>query len=120
MRTVLFVCGQNRLRGATAEQIFSIREDIEVASAGTNADADTPLTAELVEWAEIIFVMENAHRTKMQQRFRTSLKSKRIICLDIPDDYEFMDPLLVRMLENRVARHLPSSPPSPPSPDASD
>jgi predicted protein tyrosine phosphatase len=112
MRTVLFVCSQNRLRSTTAEQIFSTREDIEVASAGTNADADTPLTAELIEWAEIIFVMENAHRAKLQKRFRSSLKSKRVVCLDIPDDYEFMDPLLVRMLENRVTQHLPSTPPS--------
>ena len=117
MPSVLFVCSQNRLRSATAEQVFAARKDIEVASAGTNADADTPLTAELVEWADIIFVMENMHRTKLQQRFRSSLKSKRVICLDIPDDYEFMDPLLVRMLENRVPQHLPRMPSTPEASD---
>jgi predicted protein tyrosine phosphatase len=117
MRTVLFVCGQNRLRSPTAEQVFSKRADLEVASAGTNHDADTPLTAELVEWADVIFVMENEHRSKLQRQFRSSLKSKRVICLDIPDDYEFMDPMLVRMLENRVARHLPNPPASPKASD---
>jgi predicted protein tyrosine phosphatase len=107
MKNVLFVCSQNRLRSPTAEQVFSRRPDIEVASAGTNHDAENPLTAELVEWADIIFVMEKTHRNKLQQRFRASLKKARIICLDIPDEFEFMDPMLVRLLETRVSRYLP-------------
>jgi predicted protein tyrosine phosphatase len=107
MKNVLFVCSQNRLRSPTAEQVFSRRPDIEVASAGTNHDADNPLTTELVEWADIIFVMEKTHRNKLQKRFRTSLKKARVICLDIPDEFEFMNPMLVRMLETRVSRYLP-------------
>lgn len=34
------------------------------------------------------------------------LNGQRVICLDIPDDYEFMDPTLVRLLENRVGPFL--------------
>ena len=79
MKNVLFVCSQNRLRSPTAEQVFSKRRDIEVASAGTNHDADTPLTHELVAWADIIFVMEKAHRAKLQKKFKASLKKARII-----------------------------------------
>ena len=109
MKTVLFVCSQNRLRSPTAEQVFSLRDDLDVASAGTNHDAETPLSSELVRWADLIFVMEKAHRTKVQRRFRTVLKGKRVICLDIPDDYAFMDPALVEILEARVLRHLPSN-----------
>lgn len=107
MKNVLFVCSQNRLRSPTAEQVFSRRPDIEVASAGTNHDADNPLDRELVEWADIIFVMEKAHRNKLQKRFRASLKKARVICLDIPDEFEFMDPMLVRLLETKVSRYLP-------------
>lgn len=106
MKKVLFVCSQNRLRSPTAEQVFSKRRDIEVDSAGTNNDAENPLNRELVEWADIIFVMEKTHRRKLQQRFRPQLKNTRVICLDIPDDFEFMDPELVRLLETRVARNL--------------
>ncbi|MBZ9675200.1 low molecular weight protein tyrosine phosphatase family protein [Mesorhizobium sp. ES1-1] len=106
MKKILFVCSQNRLRSPTAEQVFSRRRDIEVTSAGTNHDADTPLTHELVAWADIIFVMEKAHRAKMQTKFRTSLGKARVICLDIPDNYRFMDPALVRLLETRVSRYL--------------
>lgn len=107
MKNVLFVCSQNRLRSPTAEQIFSKRHDIEVSSAGTNNDADNPLNRELVEWADIIFVMEKAHLNKLRQRFRSALKDTRMICLDIPDRYQFMDPELVRLLEAKVSRHLP-------------
>lgn len=106
MRRVLFVCSQNRLRSPTAEQIFSARSDLEVMSAGTNHDAETPLTAEIVAWADLIFVMEKAHRNKLQRRFKRQLKA-RVVCLDIPDDYEFMDPVLVRLLENKIGRFLP-------------
>ncbi|QNQ08919.1 low molecular weight protein tyrosine phosphatase family protein [Sphingomonas alpina] len=112
MKKILFVCSQNRLRSPTAEQIFASRPDMEVESAGTNHDADNPLTAELVEWADVIFVMEKTHRNKLQKRFRPALKQARIICLDIPDDYAFMQPELVRLLEVKLARYFPDVPTS--------
>jgi len=105
---LLFVCSQNRLRSPTAEQIFSRNQNIEVASAGTNNDAEVPVTAELIEWADFIFVMERSHRSKLQKRFKAQLKSKRLVCLDIPDDFEFMDPELIHILELRLPRFLPS------------
>ncbi len=106
MKNILFVCSQNRLRSPTAEQIFSGRTDLEVASAGTNQDAETPLSRDLIAWADLIIVMEKQHRTKVQRRFRAVLGGTRIVCLDIPDNYAFMDPALVSLLETRVARHL--------------
>lgn len=66
MKKVLFLCSQNRLRSPTAEQVFSSHPGIEVASAGLNNDAENPTTAELVVWAEVIFVMERAHRNRLQ------------------------------------------------------
>ena len=106
MKKVLFVCSRNRLRSPTAEQIFSAGRDLEVQSAGTDNDAEVPLTAEMVAWADIIFVMERKHRSKLQKRFRASLKSARVICLDIPDKYRFMEPELIDLLETKVSRHL--------------
>ena len=105
MKRVLFVCSQNRLRSPTAEQVFSTWPDLEVDSAGTNHDAENPLTGELVEWAQVIFVMEKTHRNKLSKRFKRHLKA-RVICLDIPDDYAFMDPALVTLLKARVGPYL--------------
>ncbi len=87
--------------------MFSCREDLEVDSAGTNHDADNPLTVELVAWANVIFVMEKAHRSKLQRRFRAALGSRRVICLDMTDDYAFMQAELIRLLKIKVSRHLP-------------
>ena len=107
MKHVLFVCSQNRLRSPTAEQVFASHPGIECASAGTNHDADNPLTSELVEWADIIFVMENNHRDKLASKFRRNLSNKRVVCLDIPDEYDYMDPGLVSLLRAKVLRFLP-------------
>jgi len=98
--------GGNRWRGRAAGQVFSVRDDLGVASAGLDPACGNPLTPDLVDWAEVIFVMEKTHRAKLQRQFRSHLKGARVVCLDIPDDFEFMDPELVRILETRVPRHL--------------
>jgi predicted protein tyrosine phosphatase len=51
--------------------------------------------------------MEREHRSRLQKRFRPQLKAK-VICLDIPDDYPFMDDALIRLLKAKVTRHLPA------------
>jgi predicted protein tyrosine phosphatase len=106
MQKILFICSQNKLRSPTAEQVFAEMPDLEVLSAGTNNDAVTPLSSELIEWADRIFVMENTHREKLQKRFRNSLKSKKIICLGIPDNFSYMDPQLVAILKKKVPQFL--------------
>jgi predicted protein tyrosine phosphatase len=103
---LLFVCSRNKLRSPTAEQVFADHAGVETASAGLNHDAETPLTDDLIDWADIIFVMERVHRAKLSSRFKDALKDKRVICLDIPDNYAFMDPALIRLLQARVPRHL--------------
>ena len=103
---LLFICSQNRLRSPTAEQVFSTYEDIECDSAGLAPDADVALSTEQVCWADIIFVMEKAHRTKLSRKFRDRLNGKRVIVLGIPDDYKYMDEELVRLLEVKVPQFL--------------
>ena len=103
---LLFVCSENRLRSPTGEEVFSKYEGINAIGCGTNMDAATPVSGDLIEWSSIIFVMEKSHKNKISKKFKSLLKSKRLICLDIPDDFERMDPVLVRLLENRVLRHI--------------
>jgi predicted protein tyrosine phosphatase len=51
-------------------------------------------------------VMEKAHRNRLSKNFRTHLNGKRVICLDIPDDYEYMQPELVRLLQIKAGKFL--------------
>jgi predicted protein tyrosine phosphatase len=103
---VLFVCGKNRLRSPTAEHVFASWDGVETSSAGVNRDAESPVTPELLEWADLVLVMEPVHRKKLAAKFGAQLRDKRVICLGIPDDFEFMAPALVELLLAKVPRHL--------------
>jgi predicted protein tyrosine phosphatase len=107
IRHVLFICSRNQLRSPTAEQVFLAWPGIEVASAGLDPAAEVPVTPELLQWANLIFVMETVHRKKLSAKFGAHLNRQRIICLDIPDNYEYMEPALMELLKKRVAPHLP-------------
>lgn len=104
---MLFLCGKNRARSPTAEQLFGDWPGIEAASAGLSLDADERVTPELVAWADLVFVMERAHLAKLQARVGGALRGKRVVNLAIRDVYAFMDEALVELLHERVARHLP-------------
>ena len=106
MKKVLFICSQNKLRSPTAEAIFTGQDSLEVASAGLDKDATVTVTPELLEWADIIFVMEKNHKNRLQKRFRKYLNKQKVICLGIPDNYEFMDPELIRRLKEIIPRLL--------------
>jgi predicted protein tyrosine phosphatase len=105
---VLFVCSRNRRRSPTAEQLFANHPGVETASAGVAPDADEPVTSDLIALSDLIMVMEPIHRRRLQRTFGSHLRHAKIVCLDIRDDYEFMDAALVALLEARVTRHLPS------------
>jgi predicted protein tyrosine phosphatase len=109
MKRALFICSQNRLRSPTAEQIFASWPDVETDSAGLGGDATVPLSPEQIAWADIIFVMEKAHRNRLSSKFKRHLNGKRVVCLDIPDDYAYMQPELVRLLEAKAGRFLRAS-----------
>ncbi len=52
--------------------------------------------------------MEKAQKAKLTSKFKRHLKDALVVCLDIPDDYEFMEPALVQLLESKVGQHLPT------------
>jgi len=83
---LLFVCSENRLRSPTAEAVFAEYPGISAIGAGTNADSATPVSGDLIEWADAILVMENAHRNKIAKKFKALLKDKKLAVLAIPDN----------------------------------
>lgn len=107
MRKVLFICGKNKWRSPTAEQMFCEYPGIECTSAGLSHDAEVPLSADLIEWADLIFVMEKQHKSKLSAQYTPELLGKKVVCLNIPDNYKFMEPALVKLLEVKVTPFLP-------------
>lgn len=105
-RRLLFVCRQNRRRSATAERVFCKRADLDVRSAGTSSDALVRVNTNMLDWAEVIFVMDDEQRQWLETTFKEHPALSRIVCLDIPDIFTFLQPELVQLLQERVPRHL--------------
>lgn len=106
-KRILFLCSQNKLRSPTAEAIFANHPAIEVDSAGLNNDAEVPLSEEQIRWADLVIVMEKVHRNRLNRKFKSALAGKRVAVLNIPDEYDYMDPALIALLKSRCASYIP-------------
>lgn len=95
---LLFICSRNQWRSRTAEDLFKNGEGISVRSAGTAASARIKVNEKLLDWADVIYCMETEHTKQLKQRFPEIMQAKKVIVLDIPDEYEYMDEELVGML----------------------
>jgi predicted protein tyrosine phosphatase len=101
---ILFICSQNRLRSPTAQQVFADIDGVQALSAGTNHDAETPLSGDLVEWADQIACMEPVHCKKLNRDYAALLRDTQVTVLGIPDTYAYMDPDLVTLIKRKFAR----------------
>jgi predicted protein tyrosine phosphatase len=106
MTNILFICSRNQWRSPTAEKIWQRHPQLHVRSAGTSSKAKRKVNLVDLQWADVIFVMESKHKKILKQQFNDALLPKVIHTLEIPDDYQYMDPQLVKMLEDMVSRYL--------------
>lgn len=102
MKKLLFLCSKNKLRSPTAEAVFCDVDGWQIASAGISRDAEVRISVEDIEWADIIFVMEKVHKRKLVEKFGGVIKNQKVISLDIPDNYAYMDRVLVDLLQSKV------------------
>jgi predicted protein tyrosine phosphatase len=103
---LLFVCSRNRRRSLTAEKIFDSSPLHQARSAGTQPDARIVITEGQIGWADIIFCMEKSHLNRLRLKFPGAMLDKHVVCLNIPDEYDFMDPALIDDLLATLAPHV--------------
>jgi predicted protein tyrosine phosphatase len=103
---VLFICEGNVHRSRTAEALYASVSGIEARSAGLSPLARVQVTEELLAWADAIFVMERRLVRMLKRRFGDCLGGKEVVCLRIPDDYQFMQAELKEVLVQRLAPYL--------------
>jgi predicted protein tyrosine phosphatase len=103
---LLFICSRNKWRSLTAEKIFHGINGFDVRSAGTEPSARIKVTSGHIGWADVIFVMEKKHSRRIKDKFTNLNISNKIICLDIPDEYQYMDEELIEVLKSRVSEHI--------------
>ncbi len=104
VKRILFVCTANMDRSPTAEGLLKGRDGFQVLSAGTWIHAQRRISKGLIEWADMIFVMEEQHKEAI-----LALKpeaEKKIIVLGIPDIYPRNHPELIKALKTKLSKHL--------------
>ncbi|MGH1541181.1 MAG: low molecular weight protein tyrosine phosphatase family protein [Arenicella sp.] len=102
---LLFICSRNQWRSPTAEKIYKQR-GYSARSAGTSPNANRTVTMNDIRWSDQVFVMEKKHKNRLIAQFTRLLEHKTIHILDIPDDYKFMDPELIEVLEDTIDPYL--------------
>ena len=103
---LLFLCSQNKRRSLTAEKLYDGYNGHKARSAGTEQNARIKVTPGLLGWADIIFCMEKKHVRRIQEKYSDVIANKKVVCLCINDDYEFMDRELQELLKSYVEEYI--------------
>ena len=84
MTKILFVCAANRSRSRTAERIYANHPGLEVKSAGVDfLEAQTPVSEELLQWADVILRMEKRHQKEIENDYAACIEGKVIDSLGV-------------------------------------
>lgn len=105
---ILFVCGKNQWRSPTGEALYREDSRVEARSAGVSSKSRHKVSRRDIEWADLVLVMENAHKKRIQAEFRNMPTLPRIEVLNIPDEYQYMDEELVELIHSGTEYYLES------------
>jgi len=61
---ILVVCGRNKKRSRTAESILKNDMRFSIRSAGLSSKSERKISENDLNWADLVFVMENGYRAK--------------------------------------------------------
>ncbi|MFQ5829889.1 MAG: protein tyrosine phosphatase [Candidatus Methylomirabilia bacterium] len=102
----LFICTGNVSRSPAAEKVLSqISQNAhETRSAGVSVFCARPVAEKDVRWADVVAVMEDAHRIFVVKRWPDVAPKVRV--LDIEDRYHRHDPELRHLLEVKLGTLL--------------
>ncbi|MBQ8967812.1 protein tyrosine phosphatase [Ruminococcus sp.] len=103
---ILFLCSQNKRRSLTAEKYFDGYNGHQAKSAGTENNSRIKVTEGLIGWADMVFCMEKKHLRRIREKYPHILSGKKVICLNIPDEYGYMDEELISLLDSEVSGYL--------------
>ncbi|EKO3479825.1 hypothetical protein NSB40_004254 [Vibrio fluvialis] len=101
---ILLLCTSNLNRSKTAEDHFTAKDLLRVyRSAGLSEkeckrNSTILCSEELLEWSDVVFVMEDEYVRRIEQYTGQRFLNK-IINLNIPDVYQYGEPALIEQLE---------------------
>ena len=104
MPNLLFICSKNQWRSPTAELLFKNHPLHQARSAGTSDKARIKVSQKLIDWADVLFLMERKHLDIIKQRY--TLNQQTVIVLDFEDNYQFNDPELIEILKVALSKYI--------------
>jgi predicted protein tyrosine phosphatase len=96
---LLFICNIGQNRSKTAAEIFS--KSYETKYFGIYIEYSKK-AKELLDWADVVFVMEEHQRKFIADNYPKQYITKRILNLEIIDSYKYNQPELIKILKERV------------------
>ena len=109
-KKVVCVCSAGCLRSPTAAFVLSQKPfDFNTRAVGVDRNyAIIPITEELIVWADEIVCMDNTHlhllkgaASEFSEGGANILEAKPVIVLDIPDNFEYREPMLMNLIKQR-------------------
>lgn len=95
----LCVCTMGMLRSPTLAYVLNQEPyNYNTRACGAHELALIPVTEALVDWADVIFVFSSNIEISIKDKTR----SKKVINLNIPDDYDYMDEELLLIIDNKL------------------
>lgn len=103
----LFVCSAGLLRSPTGAAV-AIKHGINARSCGSDFNyALIPCSANLIAWADKIIFVNDENLAQLEYNYighdylLNQIEHKKLV-LNIPDNYEYMDPTLVGFFETQL------------------
>lgn len=108
-KKVLCVCSAGLLRSPTVAHILSSPPwNFNTRAAGITSEmALIPVDSVLVSWADDIVVMEEWMADKIREDFLKRGATKPVHVVKIPDQYEYRDPYLVKLVTEAMHKLYP-------------
>jgi predicted protein tyrosine phosphatase len=101
-KNLLFICTANFQRSPTAAALFKDNEKYIGKSCGIHQQAVRPISKQAIEWADVIFCMEDIHKDFIDDNYSDEIGNRKIIVLNIEDNYERGDEGLIAILKEKL------------------
>lgn len=102
-KKLLFICMANVNRSPTFERYFQQNlKQFEVKSTGTYMGYPERLTVQLLQWADIIYVMDLSQEMFIAERFKPYHKKVKVI--GVSDQYDPDSPELIEIIKFWIAK----------------
>jgi predicted protein tyrosine phosphatase len=103
---LLFVHHKAGPPAPTPEESLASHSSLEVQTVRIDEHATDALVPDMIQWADLLLVMDKRMRQVIHKRLKTLGITKRVICLYLPEHYDRQDPDYTALFTERVFVYL--------------